>query len=387
MKYYPHSGIEGYCKAATELLGEQPGMRSWGRFYADLFKDHGLKGSSTASRIWTLSRERQGRRNRLMTFEETWLGTGRHGNALAEQAESRLRVTKGGALSREERDTCRLAAIAECEKQAVEACVASILSRDEAAEIRLLANEPRFAERFHVSVLPAIESGFLAERYRSSDVRLFTLVLDELLHANLLEAEQFGRFVKVLVAGLIYGPNHPLVLDRQWDKTVQYVPSNYAPGVSDETIRVSQLFDENMAYVGSSELCNSGQAVFFGRCVHLDRYLSKCAEKFRGDVELQLELESREKIIFPISDAHAQTGNVHGVLVYIGHSWYFYDLDSTNGTSVANQDETVSVQDAIVVCPGDRIRLGAPAQATDRTLYWGASTVLISSCVDEGRCA
>ena len=74
MARWYHSGIEGYCKSAAQLMGLPDDQSGWGNFGNDLFADGRFDDPVKTSKTWTLSRSRKsGRSNRPMLFEKSWL--------------------------------------------------------------------------------------------------------------------------------------------------------------------------------------------------------------------------------------------------------------------------------------------------------------------------
>ena len=333
-----------------------------------------------------------------MLFEKAWL-SGRHGKDYADEAEAEFRLAAGrtedhtpdASVTVEE---CRRMAIRRCEHDAIEACVAYMMSANEEGEFEndpqmaLLVSMPDFAASFFATVLPSIEAGFLAERYRTSDIRQFSLTLGDLLYDARYQGDKTNdgmrAFAMALVAGLIYGPSHPVALDRSWDATVEYLPYDQPVTVPGDMLRVTQIFDRDLRVVGYSEVFGKSQVLFFGRCPDAGHYLDKARELFADEPGLYAQVASCDAVVFPISADHAQTGNLHGMLLYSGDSWHFYDFHSTNGSSVLSEEESDDVNGVIRVHPGDRIRLGAPVRSDDAMAYWGASTVLVSQYADEG---
>lgn len=393
-----HSGLEAYCKASAQLMGDAPAGASWLPFCRDLLPDRTL---GNLTKAWTLSNERQGRSCRQMLFEKAWLN-GRHGKDYADEAESKLRSAADRAGDRPSdaieagitAEECRRMAIRRCEHDAIEACVAHMTSINEEGEFEndpqmaLLVAMPDFAISFFTTALPSIEAGFLAERYRASDIRQFSLTLGDLLYDAQYQGDEatdgLRAFAMALVAGLIYGPSHPVALDRPWDATVEYLPYDQPVTVPGDMLRVTQIFDRDLRVVGYSEVFDKDQVVFFGRCPDAKRYLDRAREMFVDEPELFDQVASCDAVVFPISADHAQTGNLHGMLLFSGDSWHFYDFHSTNGSSVLSEEESDDVGGVIRVHPGDRIRLGAPVRSDDTMAYWGASTVLVSQYADEG---
>ncbi len=393
-----HSGLEGYCKASAALLGETEQASLWLAFCKDLLPD---RTQRTLTRSWTLSNVRQGRSCRQALFEKCWLA-GRHGKDYLDEAESFARGTipqEGFATiprhSSYERQltACvndaerRQLAISRCEQDAIDSCVshiASLASDDMAADaayITSLVMRDDFAIDFFTSVIPAIERGLLSERYRAADIQQFTLTLNALspaAHRCIVEEganlEPFCAFLKSLVTGLIYGPVHPVAIGRAWDATQDYLPYDQPENPRGTTLRLTQLFDERGRFTGYSDVYRSSQLVLFGRSPNARDYECRCAELFRDEPALLATIRSKEAVIFPIA-LHDAVSNIHGLLLCEEDVWRFYDLESTNGTSITSENGTSDVAHLVEVRAGDCLRLGAPASAHDANAFWDAATI------------
>ncbi|MDO4538458.1 MAG: FHA domain-containing protein [Coriobacteriales bacterium] len=404
-----HSGLEGYCKAAATLLGEEASDDVVLRLCQDLLPDRSAKN---LTRAWTFSNVRRGRDCRQSIFEKAWLD-GRHGKVYAQEATDFVKgvlPAKGFATIPQDSEyalllqtarnltECEDIAIRRCEADAIEACVDGIveLSQDDdksfaeerVAYIASIVMLDHFSELFFDEVVPAIERGFLSERYSSADARQFVMTLGSLMdgaHRSVMaedsDFEEYRAFLRVLVAGLVYGPRHPLAIDREWDETDEYRPYHGTPVAEGTTIRLTQVFDADAVYTGYSDLLRSSQLMFFGKSPRVEEYLRHCRELFCDDQELLALLRTREATVFPMA-LHDAVSNMHGMLVCEGDVWRLYDLGSTNGTSIESADHASAVKNLIEVRPGDRIRLGAPANADDANVYWSAATILVSLNID-----
>ncbi len=382
-KWYK-SGLEGYCKAAAELMGEPSNAEAWGRFCNDFLRDRDVTKPDIASRTWSMSRDRQGKSNRLMKFEVAWLGY--HANEYAKKSVSK-------SLDENERLVLKRRAIAECEAAAIRTCVDALI--EDGGEIYALSTDPSitpsFAVRFHSSIVPAIERGFTSEGYSASDIRNYTYVLDELSNRNLHDSSSLRDFCEALTAGLIYGPSHPIALNRPYESTDYFVADEARETVPDNYLRVTQLFSDDFSAVGYSEVYGKDDVVFFGRCTEVEEYLARCRLLYgsdNGDFIYALEIGNAK--LFPVSGKHSYTGNTHGAIAYVGEGWFYYDLGSTNGTSctaaqgMAAGNATMNVDGLMRISGGERLRMGAPVDSAGEMLYRGATTVLVSFCVDEG---
>lgn len=403
-----HSGLEGYCKAASGLLGDESSDDVVLKLCKDLLPDRTPK---TLTRAWTFSNVRRGRDCRQSLFEKCWLA-GRHGKDYVDEA----RLFVKGLLPKEKlgpcahdqdyamllRTTrsqaeCDEVALRRCEADAIDACVNRIieLSRDDErldvandAIITSLVMLDHFSELFFDQVVPAIERGFLSERYSSVEARQFVMTLGGLMdraHRCVTSEDSsfdsYRLFLRVIVAGLIYGPNHPIAMDREWDVTECYEPYFGVQAVQGTTIRLTQVYGDYEKYTGYSELFRPAQVVFFGMCPDVGEYLERCDTLFHEEAETMHMLRSLEAKVFPMT-LHDAVSNVHAMMVCEGDVWRLYDLGSSNGTSIASEGRVESVDHLIKIKPGDRIRLGAPVGAHDANVYWSAATILVSLNVD-----
>lgn len=476
MSEWYHSGIEGYCKAAADLLGNRRDGDSVLGLCRDLFPDR-VTGTNLAH-AWTLSSQRVGdRRCRQKVFETLWLNsigvdvyrTEAEMLASGELTESGFKtIVKGSAyeaalrackdekerskvaakqfearavrarlyveeaesfamnqevtcegegpedeyrtipahsryreMLRECRDAQELeqVAIGQCEGDAIERCVQRVIDLyqdDEAAEVSylsLLVGVEDFPVQFFSVVVPSIESGLRSERYRPSDIQRFVQTLNGLVymaHKCLLagDAEDdirpFREFATTLFAGLIYGPNSRLALGLQ--EATPTIASGELVGYYREegtTIRLTQVFDDRGAHTGYSELFRPAQVVFFGRSNEAERYLERCDALLSDDPETVALVRSREPVVFP-TVLHPAVGRWHGMLLCEDDTWRYYDLDSTNGSSIVSGEDVASVDPLIEVRAGDYLRIGASANVDvrDANAYEDAATLHISSHVD-----
>lgn len=354
MDQWYHSGIEGYCKAAAKLAGLPDDTSGWGNLGRDLFGDGRFDDPVKISKTWTLSRFRgQGRGNRPALFEKSWLSAQGVGN----------------------------------EAEAVATCVAGMLNplNESVLYSMFRMNYLDFALGLRNDVLPAIADGFRTERYRAADIERFTQNIDDLLGAlSPNDDAAFGRLALALVAALVYGPEHELARSREANVTSLASAEEALPGCGIEadadggTVRITQLFSDDASYLGYSELFGSERAVLFGRGSDPGRYLEKC-----GD-ELRAELQGKELVVFPVAGSHRSTSNEHGAIVHAGSTWYYHDF-SSNGTIIENSDTASSVHGtAVALGPGDRICMGFDEPAGNEELrYRLATTVLVSFAVNE----
>lgn len=410
MNNWFHSGLEGYCKAAAQLLGE--GTR--GDILLDLCKDIlPDRTRSNLTRAWTLSNVRRGRSCRHSLFEQCWLGS----KDWKDYADEALLLVKGeepeggfttipsgsdyerGLRAIKDKNEVGRIALSRCEADAIEACVDRVMNlwldenSAEASSVASLVTRDGFPSDFFTYVLPAIESGLLSERYLPSDVQRYVQILNSLTYpahkclAKEGDAEAikpFLRFVISLFSGLVYGPNHPLAVSRQWNTTEPNylsLSSDRKEEIEGTTIRLTQVFDDTGAYTGYSELFRSTQVVFLGRCPEVEAYLERCAQIFAEEPEILEGVKEREPVVYPIV-FHDAVSNVHGMLLCEGDVWRLYDLNSTNGTSILSTEGTYAVDRLAEVKPGDRLRLGAPSYAHDANVYWDAATLSVSLNVD-----
>jgi len=469
-----HSGIEGYCKAASIVLAaveadrltgadeeslfameagklastdadkpagedeEKPaGVDEDGHVSTDADKPAGTDeeklvagfcqelfpgrgGGDVLSRTWTLSNGRTGKDTRLTLFEKAWLDmTGKTFVAEA-KAYGKGKVSKKGYPTVEEgsqyandlraakNDDARASlALNHWTREAVNACVNDILRRSGFGDalagegeaypfVTKLVGCHNFPELFLEQVAPAIERGFLSERYRWSEVQQFIVTLTKLLEsANLCAQEGEGsgkpyrEFLETLVAGIIYGPTHPMAMRMEWDPTSDFFAYNGRQTLEYTGVRITQIFDAKVRLTGYSELVRSSQVVFFGRSPKAEDYLDRLNAVIgrmgarKEDERLFDHIVQLEHIVFPMTLQDMVSG-CHAMLVCEGRQWYLYDLESTNGTVIESDGKLIKVGsgDVLRINPGDRVHLGSPAEADDMNVYWNAATIVITFNVD-----
>ncbi|MDO4805721.1 MAG: FHA domain-containing protein [Coriobacteriales bacterium] len=482
MDEWYHSGIEGYCKAAADLLGDRKDGDSVLGLCRDMFPDR-VAGTSL-SHIWTASSLRNGdRKCRQRVFEMLWLNevgvevyraeaelfargecpesgfrTIDEASSYAESLRSckdekerskvatkqfeskavRARVyieeADGFSMNEELEDEnqgyvgeystipshsayrdrlkgCRSkneleqTALDQCEGDAIERCVQRVVDlyeNDEAANVSylaLLVGIEDFPVRFFTSVVPAIESGLRSERHRPSDIQRYIQTLNGLIymaHRRLSDGDlnsvdhPFREFATALFAGLVFGPNDRLALGLNEDTTQTETDSGFGgagfdgyDGRESAIIRLTQVFDARGAHTGYSELFRPSQVVFFGRSPEIDKYLARCRELFADDSETIATVDDREPVVFP-TVLHPAVGRWHGMLLCEDDTWRYYDLASTNGSSIVTADGITPVQTLIELRPGDYLRVGASANVDvlDTNAYEDAATLFVSSHVD-----
>ncbi len=354
MQQWYRSGIEGYCKAAAQMMGLPDNNSGWGNFGRDLFADGRFDDPAKASKTWTLSRFRtQGRSNRPKLFEDSWLD--RHGE--------------------------------NCDFEAIHACVHEMCSEtgDSALYDLYLGSPETFSAKFHRIVLPAIADGFAAERYHPADIAQFGQGLDKALEKLDPSLPQtFRTFAIPLVAGVIYGPDHVMArstgntatLHASWGKA----DNEPVCGIDEDVIILTQIFGNDVGLVGNSIAYGDDRAILLGRSADVARYIDAC------DDELTRIVEQSEPVLFPIAHTHVSTSNAHGVVARIDGTWYFYDR-SSNGSYVQNAHRPSAVHHgAVALAPGDRIYLGlTELPEDDPSAYLNATTVLVSFRVDEAQ--
>ena len=353
MDHWYHSGIEGYCKSAAQLAGMPDDASGWGNFGNDLFGDGRFDDPIKASKTWTLSRSRkQGRSNRPMLFEKSWLGV-------------------GGT---------------DYELRAIAACVYNLSNNADKSMLYSVYQSDylRFAAEFKNSVLVAIQDGFSTERYHSTDIARFSQNIDRLLgDLSPSDPRTFRNFATPLVAALIYGPAHVLACADQGEQTVSHSPNSEPTealdyNIDESSIRISQLFGDNSMFMGYSELFGDDKVVFLGRGSKLDQFLAKCNPEFVS------EIAGKQPVFFPIAHSHKRTSNAHGAIARLGETWYYHDF-STNGSYIENNGIRNAVRDSIALLqPGDCIHLGSSLPvASNEITYHLSSVVLISFNVTE----
>lgn len=403
-----HSGIEGYCKMAAKMLGEPNNTTGWLPFCRDILPDRAQKN---LTRVWTFSNDRnQGRSCRQSLFENQWLEHVR--TTYEREAELLARgerpvegfrtIEAGGAYERqilssksthERRRLVRM----RYERDALRRCVAHMVRKaasydgSQTSCVSLVYVDD-FPAEFFRTVIPAIERGFVSERYHPSAARQFSITINDLLtqaQAGLLRENPnyvpFGRLVTALFAGLVYGPNHPIATGKPWNATEHFHPYRAAQRVDGVAIRVTQVFDPELAYEGYSEVYRPEQAVFFGRSAKLEDFLAACRRRFGDNRPFLKEISTREAIMFPIAESHEAVGNVHGMLLCEGDVWRFYDFGSTNGTSIQSRQGSQGIDGTMTVRPGDLVRLGAPSTADDANVFWSAAVMHVSHYVERER--
>lgn len=352
MQTWYRSGLEGYCKATAHMMGLPDNNSGWGNFGRDLFADGRFDDPAKASKTWSLSRFRaQGRSNRPKLFEESWLG--KHGQS--------------------------------CELEAIHTCVHNLCgASSDSAIYELYQDSPdTFPAGFHNVVLKAISEGFLAERYHPSDIERFAQGIDKALgKLDPSLPQTFRNFAIPLVAGLIYGPAHAVAQSGTNSATLKksraHDAESLSPTIIDDAIILTQIFSDDVGFVGHSSSFDSNCAILLGRDSNKADYLDKC------DSEFTSAIEQNELLLFPISPTHKSTSKAHGIIARIGENWYFYDF-STNGTYIENQHEPSTVHHGIVaLTPGDRIHLGlSELPADDLATHRSATSILVSFKLDE----
>lgn len=405
-----HSGIEGYCKTAAKMLGNPASRDSWLPLCKEILSD---RTKNTLTRVWKLSNQRHGRSCRLTLFEKCWLDVSyktyqEEARSLYEEGEvptQGYRTIKSGSTYQDmlqnafDKSELDRMATQKCEADAIEACVDNLVrlaassdDTEDASPFVSLVLSDNFAVGFYTQVMPAIEQGFYAERYSASDVRQFLDALN-----NLLEAAQFGlraqqtdyeplrRLAKSLFAALVYGPGHPMATDNSPDATSTYFEfegKQHMPGTS---IRLTQVFSKDLLHTGMSVVCGESDVVFLGRSNDEDLFVRECGKAHGRNV--QKVVAKRSKVLFTIHDTHEAVSNQQGMLLCENGAWWYYDIDSHNGTSIQSSESIVPVQSVIKVLPGDLIRLGAPANtnADDLNVYNAAAVLRVTHHVDEGK--
>lgn len=433
------SGLEGYCKVGGEMLGDRGSVLSLcqdllpGRTQGTLARTWTLskmrRGTSNRPSLFEsywLGDLEPARGTVVETyraealafaggnvpeggFATIELGTGyaQELQAVAEEvAAQRLRAAAERRIIAEliGKRTAYLAT-RRCAADAIERCVGKIieLSTPEAedraflqggeavpaASVTSLVMTDGFLDGFTRRIIPAITDGLECERYASVAIEGFARKLEDLAQQLTVgedgeedgeRLDQFREFLTVLVAGIIYGPDHPLVVAGTPYPTEHFDPyfgESYEPQGTD--IRLTQVFDERGCSAGYSELFHSGQVVFVGRSTDAEEYMARCRDMFEG-VPATLEvLDSCEKSVFPVASTHASVSGLHGMLLCEEGVWRLYDLGSTNGTSVRGLvAQDVAPGGVRNVQPGDFLSFGAPANANDANVYWDAVTLMLA---------
>ena len=390
-----HSGIEAYCKTAAELCDMPAKMTSWASFAEELFPEMPLSGPK-ATRIWTMSPVRgTGKSNRLKEFEKGWLN-GEDAGARADAAVEDERGRLNRSLEKNEEARCRGKAEFECEKSAIDSCFKNLDGSIESSMVWVLVSGfDSFAVCFHADMLPAIQKGFRSEGYEESDIRVFSNVIDQL--ASELDASSplivngrsrlpLRNFIKTLFAALIYGPGHPLARNQPDEETSDYSAENRQDlNFEWDTISITQLIESHGAYVGDTLRCESDTAIFIGRSAQTSDYLDKCKELFEADGEVLSLIEESKAAVFNILNRFSNTSNVHGLILFNGNSWDYYDLESSNGTFFGRDGAARLVTEGFLVSrPGDILFLGAAPSPEDGSIPSKAATLLLSCHVDSG---
>ncbi len=482
MSEWYHSGIEGYCKAAADLLGNRMDGDTVLGLCHDLFPDR-VAGTSLAH-IWTASSQRLGdRKCRQRVFEMLWLNevgvdtyrTEAEMFAKGECPKGRFRTiveessyAKSLRSCKDEKQRAKVAAkqfetnairarvyieesdvffmdegiegvsqehvdkyrtipihsdyrdrlkgcrgrkeleriaVDQCESDALERCVQRVvdLCQDDEAEaasyLASLVGIREFPVKFFTNVVPAIESGLRSERYRPSDIQRFVQTLNSLIylaHRRLndgdLSSEEhpFRRFATTLFAGLVFGPNSRLALGLQDETTQAEAESEFDADdfggydrCENTVIRLTQIFDERGAHTGYSELYRPSQVIFFGRNSEVEGYVTRCSELFSDNSDVSVAIKNREHVVYP-TVLHPAISRWHGMLLCEDDTWRYYDLASTNGSSIVTADGVSPVQTLIEVRPGDQLRVGASenVDVMDTNAYEDAATLFVSFHVD-----
>lgn len=291
-------------------------------------------------------------------------------------------------------------AIRQCEQDAMERCVRRVVSLyqdDDAVDVSylsLLLDIEDFPTKFFTNVVPAIESGFKSERYSPSEIQWYIQTLNGLIYraykcrndaSDHEDIRPFQEFAKALFAGLIYGPCHPLALGLSPEATpaIQSGWNREYDREEGSTLRLTQVFDAKCAHTGYSELFRPSQVVFFGRSSDVAKYLERCNKLFSDHAEMLMYMKSLKPVVFP-TVLHPAVGRWHGMLLYEGEQWRYYDLDSTNGSSIVSDEKVYDIQRLIEIRPGDFLRIGAPSHldVRDTNAFMDAATLLVSSHVD-----
>lgn len=403
------TGLEGYCKSATNTLGLPARRKEWLRFCIDILPDRTIE---KLSRTWTLSNTRNGRGSRYSIFEDCWLSEDY--NTYLEEAERRhtsereegeapyLTIQEGSSYERDllnakDEEECKELAAQQCASDAIDTCVSNIIriasddDKENAPSITSLLWGKDAVVSFYEQIIPAIESGFEAERYRAADIRQFTLNICDLLASTCgalnskqnTDYEVVRPLITALIAGLVYGPSHPIAISQEKNATSQYYSSHGTQEVEGASIRVTQVFDDELVYTGYSQMLRPNQAIFFGRSPKIDDFEDAC-DKHLNKETLQV-LSEYETVLFPIGESHDAVGNVHGVLMCENDIWRFYDFESSNGTTLQSNDSITSVTGVMEILPGDLVRLGAPQNARDANVYWSAAAMYITKHVERER--
>lgn len=363
------SGLEGYCKSCAAVLGMNNDQSGWTPFREELFQatEENLKSSdSKASRYWTLSPIRGvGRSNRPKEFEVAWLGKDKTGKRY--------------------------------EEDALKACCQSLFENyDNSMLYNLISAEGmNFDKCFHTEILPSIQLGFLKEDpLQESAVAAFSQGIDGLAqkmcedyppidkNRNRPKAS-FRIFVKTLFAALIYGPKHPLAREHNYVDTSEDDDANEEIDYAWDTLAITQLVKGQAEVIGASLRYKSNKAVFIGRCSKESEFLARCEELFNNNPEETAHIEACEKEYFTIDNNYKRTSNVHGLLLFNGNLWCYYDLLSKNGTAFQRDGQLCKISDGMLILrPGDILYLGGVPRSTDAATHDGIATLLCSCCAD-----
>lgn len=355
MSWY-HSGLEGLCAALAGDFDNAPKVQ----FARDLFNDDDtLDKGYNATRVWTLSRT-----GRVGKFEEAWTGRDL-------PAKKRNQMTA---------------------KRALERFAGTFSKEGSCAELRYAlvhgyGDGLTAAERLHVTVLRAMAAGFAAERYGTSAITAFSGDMDALARAwDPVDDATTKEIAKRLVAAAVYGPDCPLALSDETAKTAEGAPSEREllfARASTSSVVVTHLYDGVAAKVGACNRYGDDRAVLIGRSSRPERYRARIDQLGIASVARLLDEHAAE--ILRIPELHERVSSCHGVLACEEGAWYYYDLDSTNGTLVDGGDGSFAVEGMCEVRPGDVLFLGVrDEREPDDVLFWDAAALLVSMSVDPG---
>lgn len=351
-----HSGLEGLCGALAGAFDDAPKAQ----FARDLFNDAATFDKAyNATRIWTLSRV-----GRIGKFEEAW--TGRD-----------LPAKKRNLLTA---------------KRALERFAESLTDQGRCSELRFALthgyNDGKSAtDRLHSTVLGAMAAGFAAERYGAATIAAFASDMDALaLTWNPADDASTKEVATRLVAAAIYGPDHPLALSDETEKTDEDPLSacdRLFEHASTSSVVVSHIYDGVAAKMGACRRHADDQIVLLGRSSRMERYRARIDQL--GIDGLSRLLDSRETEIVRIPELHGRVSSCHGALACEAGTWYYYDLGSTNGTLVSGGDRSFAVDGLCEVHPGDVLFLGVEDERnSDDVMFWSAAALLVSMSIDPG---